>query len=108
MILRAAVLLLFAPAVAAGSFETCALDTLPGIQNDVAAAAAIQLCIERHGAKIYSGVQGAGRGVFSRYSSSSECILHKSKSTQSSRAVWVIAGACRWLYDKPAAPVPEN
>lgn len=90
---------LFAPVVAiAGDYAACILDKMPGISNAPAAFAVHRTCTAQYPSQ-YSGVQkGAGRGIFA-FDNSEECIIKKSKDTSQSNAAFMIAAACRCLYD---------
>lgn len=92
------------PAVtlASGNFAMCLLDKLPAVQNDIAANAAFQACINAFPGGLASVPQGAGRGWFS--STSADCTLKKAGDTQSNRAAGLIGAACRRLYDEPPKP----
>lgn len=91
------------PQLAMGSnYERCLLDKLPDVQNDQAVIAATSFCYELPSAK-----QGSGRGIFSSFKSSNECILGKASSTRNRRAAMMIASACRKLYDKPVHPAQQ-
>lgn len=98
----AAAFIIFAPASAvADNYATCLLKNLPGIHNDPAARAAINLCLSEHPGGNNSVQQGSGRGLFS-YKSGAECAMKKAGSTQSQLAGTGIYVACRKLYDEPA------
>lgn len=97
----AAVLLAIAPAFAlAGNYATCLLKNLPGLQNEVAARAAINLCMSEYPGGINSVPQGDGRG-FLGYDSGAECAMKKAGETRSQLAGQGIYLACRRLYDSP-------
>ena len=87
------------PAFAA-DYATCLLKNLPGLQNEAAARAAIQLCLEEHPLGINGVEQGSGRGVFG-YESGAKCAMKKAASTRSQVAGNGIYMACRLLYDEP-------
>lgn len=98
-LLTSAVLLLlpFGSAVA-GNYATCLLDKLPGLQNDQAAAAAIQVCRSSYPGGLERIPQGEGRGFFG-YESGAECALEKAGDTRSSTAAYQIRLACDRLYN---------
>lgn len=86
--------------VMADNFAECLLDKLPGLQNDNAAYAAVQVCDAKYPGRFDSIPQGDGRGVFS-FDSGAECALEKSGSTRSRVAAFQIRHACNRLYDDP-------
>lgn len=89
------------PAISmAGDYATCLLKHLPGIQNDAAAMAAVNLCMSENPGGIAGVVQGSGRG-FLRYKSGAECAMKKAAETRSQVAGNGIYMACRKLYDEP-------
>lgn len=100
--LLAASLALIASPALAGNYATCLLEKLPGVQNDSAARAAMQLCYSKHPQRYLPIPQGDGRGFFT-YDSGAECTLDKSASTISRLAAQQIHVACNRLYDAPAA-----
>lgn len=88
------------PSIAlAGNFATCLLDKLPAVQNDVAAHAVYQSCLDAHVGGLASVPQGSARGWLG-YKSGSECTLKKAADTRSMRAATMIGVACRRLYDE--------
>lgn len=92
--------LLVCPAVAlAANFATCLLDRLPGTANDVAASAALQVCLSAYPGGFTSVEQGAGRGWLNRQTGA-ECTLKKAGDTRSTKAASLIGAACRKLYDE--------
>lgn len=93
-------LLVLSPAVAAGNFAICILDSMPGLQNDSAAYAATQVCAARYPGGLNSVPQGEGRGWFG-YDSGAECAAKKAANTPSRVAGQRIFGACKRLYDEP-------
>lgn len=100
--MKAAALLaasLFPAAALAGSFATCLLDRLPGVQNDVAANAVYQSCAAKHPGAFTPIKQGSGRGWFS-YKTGADCTAEKAGVTRSNRAAVLIGIACRKLYDE--------
>lgn len=101
--LRAAVAALFLIPASAGAteFAHCLLKQLPGTENDPAARAVLQLCLQSNPGGFLSVEQGAGRGLFS-FKSGGECTIEKAKGTRSNQAAHLIASACRKLYDEPA------
>lgn len=92
------VTLLFPAVTLAGNFATCLLDKLPGVQSDVAANAAFQVCTGAFPGGFASVSQGVGRGWFS-YKTGADCTLKKAGDTRSNRAAVLIGVACRRLYD---------
>lgn len=84
----------------AGNYATCLLEHLPGMQNDAAARAAINLCASENPGGIASVAQGSGRG-FLGYKSGAECAMKKAAETHSQIAGNGIYMACRKLYDEP-------
>ena len=93
-------LLAFSSLTQAGNYATCLLDKLPGLQNDQAAAAAIQVCRSKHPGGMEQIAQGEKRGAFG-YESGAECALKKAGETRSSTAAYQIRLACDRLYDEP-------
>jgi len=93
--------LLAAPSLAsAGNYATCLLEKLPGLQNDIAASAAIQACSASHPDGFATIPQGDGRGILS-FDSGAECTADKSGDTRSRMAAFQIRQACNRLFDKP-------
>lgn len=84
----------------AANYATCLLDKLPGTQNDVAAQANMQVCLDKHPGGIETVPPGKGRGLFG-FSSGAECTAKKASETRSNRAAVLIGVACRQLYDEP-------
>lgn len=99
-LLIAATLLAFSCPASAGNYATCLLDKLPGLQNDQAAAAAIQVCNSQHPGGMDKVAKGNGRG-FLGFDSGAECALKKAGETRSSTAAYQIRLACDRLYNKP-------
>lgn len=96
------VALLTFPALAqAGNYATCLLDKLPGVQNQAATSAAVQMCQTDYPGAWATVPQGDGRGLFASYRSGSECTLEKSKDTRFVPAAQLISSACHRLYNKP-------
>ena len=96
----AIVLLLLPVSALAGNYATCLLKTLPRLQNEAAAHAAIKLCMSEYPGGINSVPQGDGRG-FLGYKSGAECAMKKAGETRSQLAGNGIYLACRRLYDEP-------
>lgn len=90
---------LAAPTMAA-NHATCLLDKLPGTANDVAAQAVRQLCLSENPGGLDAVSQGSGRGMFG-FKSGPECTVKKAGDTRSNQAAYMIARACRKLYDEP-------
>jgi hypothetical protein len=84
----------------AGNYATCLLDKLPGVVNDVAAAAGANYCKQRHPSGLEGTKQGSGRG-FLGYDSGAECTMKKGSATSSGYAGRLISAACNRLYDQP-------
>lgn len=84
----------------ADNYATCLLDKMPGLQNESAAHAAMQVCLSNHPQGFAAIPQGEGRGFFG-YDSGAECALEKSAATISRAAAYQIRLACNKLYDKP-------
>jgi hypothetical protein len=84
----------------AGDFATCLLDSLPGLENDLAASAAVTVCKTEHPGGLESVPAGSGRGMLS-FKSGAECALNKSGNTRSRDAAYMIRAACNRLYDEP-------
>lgn len=100
--------LLTCPALAqAGNYATCLLDKLPGVQNQAATSAAVQMCLSDYPSAWNTVPQGDGRGLFASYRSGSECTLDKSKDTRFAPAAQLISSACHRLYNKPAQAAPQ-
>lgn len=89
----------------AANFATCVLDKLPGTANDVAAQAVYQLCRTEHPGGLDVVAQGSGRGMFG-FKSGPECTAKKAGDTRSNQAAYMIARACRKLYDEPVKLQP--
>ncbi len=94
------VLVLASSVSAAGNYATCLLNHMPGLQNNAAAQAAINLCMSENPGGINSVPQGSGRG-FLGYKSGAECALKKAAETRSDLAGRAIYVACNRLYDAP-------
>lgn len=84
----------------AGNFATCVLDRMPGVQNDAAVYAVMQVCHQEYPGSYQDIPQGVGRGWFG-YDSGAECAAKKAASTPNRNAGGAISLACRCLYDKP-------
>lgn len=102
-IVAVALLTLTTPALAA-NYATCVLDKMPGLENDTAAIAARQICLNEYVGGLAGVVAGSGRGWFS-YKSGAECAYEKAKSTHSRSAAYQIRAACNRLYDEPPTPI---
>lgn len=87
------------PAFAA-NYATCILDKMPGIANDPAAYAVVQLCNSENPAGLRAVPQGSGRGIFG-FNNGAECTAKKAGDTRSSQAAIMIGIACRKLYNAP-------
>lgn len=71
------------PAIAVASdYATCLLKHLPGLQNEAAARAAINLCLSENPGGIDGVMQGSGRGFLS-FKSGAECAMKKAGETRS-------------------------
>lgn len=100
----AAIILAVFPTVSmAGNYATCLLKNLPGLQNEAAARAAINLCMSEYPGGINSVPQGDGRG-FLGYDSGAECAMKKAGETRSQVAGNGIYMACNRLYNEPVKP----
>ncbi|KXB31223.1 hypothetical protein AT959_08595 [Dechloromonas denitrificans] len=86
--------------VAAANYATCLLKHMPGLQNDAAAQAAINLCMSENPDGINGIPQGSGRG-FLGYKSGAECAMKKGAETRSELAGRAIYMACNRLYNAP-------
>ena len=84
----------------AGDYAACLLDSLPGLENDHAASAAVSVCKAAYPGGLESVPAGSGRGVLS-FKSGAECALNKSGQTRSLDAAYLIRAACNRLYDEP-------
>ncbi|MFI8608490.1 hypothetical protein ACIGFL_09215 [Pseudomonas sp. NPDC077649] len=84
----------------AGNYATCLLDKLPGLENDHAASAAVQVCRAKYPGGLESVQKGSGRGVFS-FDSGADCALSKSGDTRSRDAAYMIRASCNRLFDEP-------
>lgn len=100
-------LLAFSSLAQAGNYATCLLDKLPGLQNDQAAAAAIQVCRSQHPGGMEQVAQGEKRGFFG-YESGAECALKNAGETRSGTAAYQIRLACDRLYDKQCSPLAKE
>lgn len=100
-----AVLALVASPAFAGDYATCLLDKLPGVANDVAARAIVQVCVSENPGGMLAVPQGSGRGFFG-YKSGAECAAKKASDTRSEVAAGLIWAACRKLYEEPVKLVP--
>lgn len=83
----------------AGNYATCLLKNLPGLQNEAAARAAINLCLSEYPLGFGGVEQGSGRGLIG-YKSGAECAMKKAGDTRSQLAGNGIYMACRRLYDE--------
>jgi len=84
----------------AGNFATCIIDKMPGVQNDAAAYATLNLCKIEHPQGMAGVEKGSGRGYFS-FKSGAECAAKKAASTLSRAGGQFIYTACTRLYDEP-------
>jgi hypothetical protein len=92
--------------VNAANYATCLLDKLPGVQNQAAVGAAVQMCQTDYPGGMAKVEQGAAQGMLASYRSGSECTLELSKDTRLVRAAQLISSACHRLYNAPR-PKPE-
>ena len=104
-LLGGSLLALGAAQAQAANYATCLLDKLPGTQNDVAAQANMQVCLDKHPGGIEVIPQGKARGLFG-FNSGAECTAKKAGDTRSNRAAVLIGVACRKLYDEPIKLTP--
>jgi hypothetical protein len=89
------------PGVAnAGNFATCIFDKMPGVQNDAAARAINDVCIDKYPSGLAGVKEGSGRGFLS-FDSGAECAAKKAAGTPSLIGGQLIYAACIALYDKP-------
>lgn len=105
-LLATAALLTLAVHAQAGNYATCLLDKLPGLENDHAASAAVEVCREKFPGGLESVPKGSGRGMFS-FESGADCALSKSGDTRSRDAAYMIRASCNRLYDVPQPSTKE-
>lgn len=96
----------FANPAWAGNYATCLLKHMPGLNNDAAAQAAINLCMGEFPNGMTNVSQGEGRGFLS-YNSGAECALKKGGETHSQMAGRAILMACNRLYNEPQHPADQ-
>ena len=72
------------------NFWDCILDKMPGVQNDVAAIAVVQICNEKE----------LSQNVDKKKTNQTrqECTLKHSRNTSGERGPWMIRAACFNLY----------
>lgn len=99
--LIAALLLSPVTAFAADNYAECILEKMPGVANNSAAYAALDLCKKRFPALLDGVERGSGRGFFARFESGAECALEVSRETPDRLASLEIYSACVQLYDEP-------
>ncbi|MGB3881996.1 MAG: hypothetical protein WA955_15610 [Diaphorobacter nitroreducens] len=94
----AALTLAAAPAWAASNYAGCILEYAPKVANDTAAQAVHQLCLGQHPGGIEAVPRGSGRSMLG-FKSGAECTAKKAGETRSQQAAYMVAVACRRLYD---------
>lgn len=82
-----------------GNYAECLLVELPAVQNDIAANAVVQTCLQRYPGGMGAVKQGAWAGKGS-YQSSAECTAVVAADTPSQHGAAMINAACRKLYDE--------
>ena len=107
LMIGGSMLALAAAQAQAANYATCLLDKLPDTQNDVAAQANMQVCLDKHPGGIEAIPQGKGRGLFG-FDSGAECTAKKAGDTRSNRDAVLIGVSCRKLYDEPFKLTPFN
>lgn len=86
--------------LARADFADCVLDKMPGTSNAAAAAAVYRTCSNDFPRR-YSGIyKGVNRGFFA-FKDAEACIIKKARDTAQPSAAFMIAAACRCLYDPP-------
>lgn len=85
---------------AGGSYAKCLLDRLTGSTNEALTNAAVGICLRDYPGGYTTVKKGSGRSLFFN-TSSDACILEKAKGVMNNRASFLIAGACKCLYDTP-------
>jgi len=88
-----------ATAAHAGNYAECILDKMPGSENEAFTTSVISTCTQANPGIFYNISKGEGRGLFG-FGDGNSCIQKKTKETRNQRAAFVIANACRCLYDK--------
>lgn len=99
--LIALALLTVAPVAAADNFAECLLDNLPGVRNRPTTLAALNLCRGKYPGAFGSVPQGAGRGFFAKFDSGGECTLELGRDITDQQGAFLVAKACKLLYDEP-------
>lgn len=87
-------------ALAASNYAQCLLDRLAGSANEATTGAAVSLCLKEHPGAYSTVKKGVGQSLFFN-TSSDTCTLEKAKGVTNNRASFLIAGACKCLYDSP-------
>lgn len=86
--------------VIGSDFATCILDDMPGVQNDVAAAAIFKVCRDKYPLGLDGVEQGSGRGWFG-YDTGAKCAAKLAAKTPSRSGGQFIYAACNKLYNEP-------
>ena len=85
IVLFCLIVFIFTSSAAAGNFATCVLDRMPGMQNDAAVYAVMQVCDQKYPGGYQAFPQGVGRGWFG-YDSGAECAAKKAAKTPNRKA----------------------
>jgi hypothetical protein len=93
--------LLMVAATAHADYAECILDKVPGMANAPAAFAVHRSCTNEHPLQYSAISKGHARGIFG-FSDGEACIIKKGRDTAQYNAAFMIAAACRCLYDAPA------
>lgn len=80
------------------NYATCLLGKLPGSTNEAVTSAVVRTCLQAHPGAFTVVTKGSGRGLLS-FSDPEACIIAKAQGTTNSRAAFLMAAACRCLYD---------
>lgn len=102
--LIALAILSVAPVAVAENFAECLLDKLPGVRNRPTTLAALNLCRGKYPGTFGSVPQGAGRGFFAKFDSGGECTLELGRDITDQQGAFLVAKACKLLYDEPFDP----
>lgn len=78
------------------AYWECLLDTLPGVENDIAASSAMLECKRKHPEE--HGPTPQKPNHWFGYASGDECAAKKGRDTRSQRAAIGIRAACLALY----------
>ncbi len=96
--LAALPMLLLSSVAFSGNYADCILDKMPGSENEAITTAAVHTCLQANPGGFYDIRKGSGRGILGHKDSNS-CILKNAKNTKNQRGAFLIAAACRCLYD---------